>query len=233
MAMQKYCVIGLGYFGLNLCLYLADQGAEVIAVDINPDRVSLIKDKVSMAVEVDSTDAKALKSLGINDMDAVIVAIGEGFEASIHTTAILQEIGVQRILARVISPVHERLLKLMKIEELLVPEAEAARHLANRLKIPGLIESFEIGNQYGIFEIKVPPQFVGQRLLDINLRKEYKLNLVTVKKIKKSAGLVTKGEASIEQEIKGILSPEYVFTNHDILILFGVENDIKNLIDRN
>ncbi|MFA6571191.1 MAG: TrkA family potassium uptake protein, partial [Bacteroidota bacterium] len=135
MTPKRFCVIGLGYFGQYLALKLSEAGAEVLAIDRDEDRVDAISDKITYAVTMDSTDAKTLHSLGLQDMDAVIVAIGEGFESSILTTAVLQEIGVKRILNRITSPIHERLLKLMSIDELLVPEAEAAAQLANRLMI--------------------------------------------------------------------------------------------------
>jgi len=226
---NKFCVIGLGYFGLNLALNLAEEGAEVLAIDIREERTDLLQDKVSLAVTMDSTDIKAIQSLGVKDMDAVIVAIGEGFEASINTTAILQEIGCKRIIVRAISPVHERLLKLMNIHELLVPEAEAAEHLASRLLLPGLIESFEINRDYSIFEIKVPKSFVAKSLLEINLRTEYNMNLVTVKRIVKVRGLLTKGEKEMV-EVIGVPTPQYKFTPDDILVLFGKESDFRNLL---
>jgi trk system potassium uptake protein TrkA len=230
MANDKFCIIGLGYFGLNLALNLADDGAEVLAIDISEERVDLLQDRVSLAVTMDSTDLKAIKSLGVKDMDAVIVAIGEGFEASINTTAILQELGCKRIIVRAISPVHERLLRLMNIQELLVPEAEAAEHLASRLLLPGLLESYEINRDYSIFEIKVPKRFVAQTLLSINLRTTYNINLVTVKRIVKSRGLLTKGEKEVVDVI-GVPSPTYIFHPEDILVLFGKEADFMKILE--
>ena len=131
MAVKKFCVIGLGYFGLNLALRLSESGAEVLAIDIDQEKVNLIADRVTHAVCMDTTDLTTLKSMGIEEMDAAIVAIGEGFESSLMTSALLQEIGVKNIYNRVISSVHERLLKLMGISHLLVPEADAAAKLAN------------------------------------------------------------------------------------------------------
>lgn len=229
MATKKFCIIGLGYFGLNLALSLTEDGHEVMAIDLNEDRVELLQDKVSFAIAMDSTDERAMRSQGLKDMDAVVVAIGEGFEASINTTAILQEIGVKKILVRVISPIHERLLKLMNISELLVPEAEAAAHLSNRLSIPGLLQSYEINREYGVYEIQIPDRLIGIRLIEINLRHDYNLNLVTVKQIVKKSGLITKGEKEVV-EVIGVPTPDYIFKENDILILFGKEKDFMNFI---
>jgi trk system potassium uptake protein len=229
MSQKKFCIIGLGYFGLNLARFLSDEGAEVLAIDKDHTRVELISDKVSLAVQMDSTDAKALQSFGIKDMDAIIVAIGESFEASINTIAVIQEIGVKRLLARVVSPIHERLLKLMNITELLYPEEEAAGHLTHRLLIPGLIESFEISSEFGVFEIKTPKQYVNKSLIESNLRLHYKLNLVTVKRLTVKKVMLGR-ELSEKYEVIGVVSPEYIFQEDDIMVLFGKEKDFKNML---
>lgn len=231
MIRKKFAVIGLGYFGLNLALRLSEQGAEVLAIDIDITKVELIADRVAHAVTLDSTDKNALINQGVNEMDVVIVAIGEGFESSITTTAILQEIGVKEILNRVMSPIHERLVKLMNINHLLVPEAEAAAHLAKRLMYSQLIETYEISKAHSIYEIDVPDDLIGKKLIDINLRDQYNLNLVTVKRITKNSGLITKGEMAEEISI-GVPKPDYVFQKNDILVLFGEEKYFRNFIEK-
>ncbi len=228
MAVKKFCIIGLGYFGANLALDLTDEGAEVIAIDIEVEKVAPLKDKVTMAVQADATDVKALRSLGVDDVDAVIVAIGEGFESSITTTAALQEIGVKKIINRVISPVQERLLKLMGIEELIVPEAYAAGKMAERLMIPGLIESFEITKEYGIFEVKVPAYLIGKTLSDVELRQKYDLNLVTIKRKAVSKSIFSSKEEYI---VTGVPEPTLIFEENDILVLFGKEKNFIKLLD--
>ncbi len=94
----KFCVIGLGYFGYHISIYLTEMGAEVIAIDNREEIIENIKDKVELALVMDASDSKALKNLDISDVDAVIVAIGEDFEASINTIATLQEIGIKKII---------------------------------------------------------------------------------------------------------------------------------------
>ncbi|MFP4528058.1 MAG: potassium channel family protein [Candidatus Kapaibacterium sp.] len=231
MAIKKFCVIGLGHFGLNLALRLTEEGGEVIAIDKDQDRVDLVSESVVYAVRMDSTDQRALRSLDVQDMDAVIVAIGEGFEDSIMTTAALQEIGVKKIINRITSPVHERLLRLMGIEELLVPEAEAASHLANRLLMPGIIESFELTKDYGIYEIEAPDKFVGKKLIDLDLRSKYRINVVTIKRIVRKKGFLSLGETS-ETEITGVPDPKEEIKEKDILVLFGREENIRALINK-
>ncbi|MDQ1267152.1 MAG: trk/ktr system potassium uptake protein [Bacteroidota bacterium] len=230
MINKKFCVIGLGYFGMNLSLRLTEAGADVLAIDKDPARVEDLSDKVAYAVSCDSTDERVMRSLGVSDMDAVIVAIGEGFESSILTTAMLQQIGVKKIYNRVTSPTHERLLKLMNVEEMLLPEAEAAAHLANRIMIPGIIESFEISKRYGVFEIKAPKEFINKTIIEINLRQQYSLNLVTIKRMLKKGGMLTLG-AKEEFEAVGVPTPDTEIREDDVLVLFGEEKNVKLLLE--
>ena len=230
MATKKFCVIGLGYFGLNLALRLAEAGAEVIAIDNRPEAVEKVSAAVTLGVCLNATDSTALKNLGLDSMDAVIVAIGEGFESSIMTTAHLQELGIKKIYNHVTSPVHERLLKLMNIDELLVPEEEAAAHLANRLMLPGLLEVFKISNEYGIYEIKTPEQFIGKSLVELNLRQNYSLNLITIKTETAAKKLLTLGQKE-KYVIQGVPTPDTKIQKNDILVLFGVEKKVKELLE--
>ncbi|MDD3125414.1 MAG: TrkA family potassium uptake protein [Candidatus Kapabacteria bacterium] len=231
MAQKKFAIIGLGYFGMNLATFLSKEGAEVLVIDIDPNRVDMISEEVTHAVCMDSTDERALKSLGLKEMDAVVVAIGEKFESSITTTALLQEIGVKKIYNRVISPIHERLLNLMGVDELLVPEAEAAGHLASRLMLAGILSSFELAEDYGIFEIPAPPAFVGKTLMETNLRQLYNLNLVTLKRQKKRGGLRTLGKQD-KLMVLGVPSPDLSIIEGDIMVIFGKEKDLKYLLEQ-
>ncbi|MGB9771535.1 MAG: potassium channel family protein [Candidatus Kapaibacteriota bacterium] len=227
---KKFCVIGLGYFGFNLALRLSELGAEVLAIDNHQEVVDRISEKVAHAVCMNATDERALRSLGLKDMDAVIVAIGEGFESSVLTTAILQEIGVKKIYNRVTSPIHERILRLMNVTEILLPEAEAAEQLANRLMIPGVLNYYLITEEYGIFEIETPEMFHNKTLAQIQLRNKYNLNLITLKRLKKSRGLLSRGEHA-EFEVVGVPTADLVLSEGTIMVLFGKEEDVKNLLN--
>lgn len=228
MATKKFCVIGLGYFGSNLAIKLTEMGAETIAIDINMEKVEEIAEKVTVAIQLDATDKNALMAQGIKDFDAVIVAIGEGFESSITTTAILQEIGVKNIYNRIISPLHHRLLTLMGIKNILLPEAEAADHLARQLITPGLIDTFPLSKKHSIFVVKVPNRFVGVSVIDSKIRADYNLNVVTIKKPKIIDGQIQQDIS--EAESIGVPLPTYVFQENDILVLFGTEEDFQKFI---
>jgi trk system potassium uptake protein TrkA len=223
MATKKFCIIGLGYFGSNLAIKLTESGAEVLAIDIDMDKIESISDKVTVAIQLDATDKTALMAQGLKDFEAVIVAIGEGFESSITTTAILQEIGVKLIYNRIISPLHERLLTLMGIHNLLVPEAEAAEHLAKQLITPGLIDTFPLSKKHSIFIVNIPRKFIGLSVIDSKIRPDYNLNLVTIKKYHENTSDVK--QSILDTESIGVPMPTYIFQDNDILVLFGTEED--------
>jgi trk system potassium uptake protein len=230
MKSLKYCVIGLGYFGYNLAIGLSEAGAEVLAIDNHQEKIDEISEKVTHAVCMDSVDKKTLLSLGIDEMDAVIIAIGGDFESSLLTTAYLQDMGIKKIYSRITSKVHERILKLMNVHEILVPEADAAEQLKNRLILPGLIESYKISKEYGVFEIPVPKKFIGKTILEASIREEYNLNIVTIKRIKRKISLPGL-KSDDETKAIGVPKPDEKFEEGDILALFGRDKDIKNLIE--
>lgn len=228
---KKFAVIGLGHFGLNLSKDLMNRNTEVLAIDIREERVELLRDTAAHAIVADTKDINVLKSLGLLEMDAVIVAIGEDFESSLLTTAHLQEIGVKNIVNRVVSPVHEKLLNLMKIEDLILPESDSAEQLAKRLTITGVLESLELNEEYSIVEVKVPNKFIGKTLTEIDLRKIYKVNLVTIIRRQETRKFLTLGQKQDKQEVLGVPTSSMMFSTDDILVVFGKEKDIASLTE--
>lgn len=225
---MKFCIIGLGYFGQNLALTLSRSRIEVLAVDLLAAKVDAVKDDVSHAVIADTSQLDALARLPLSDMDAVIVAIGEGFEASILTVANLQECGVKRIIARVINPIQEKLLRLMKIQELITPEAESAQRMAQSL-VRGVLNSLDLTGGFIIVEAKSPEWLVGRSLEEAGLRKNYKINLVTVKK--PSAPQSRVFERKSAHELIGVPPADYRFAADDILVLFGEESRVHAFLN--
>jgi trk system potassium uptake protein TrkA len=217
---MKFCVIGLGQFGEHLAVELQKEGHEVLALDHQGDRVEAIKDAVSLAARMDASDVKALQGMGLKDMDAVIVSIGEDFAASLMITAHLQKMGVPQIYCRVINEVHDHLLNLMEVKEKIRPEAMAARQLAKRLGISRATRHFGLENGFAIVELPVPKFFLGKKLSELDMRGKYGFNLITVKRLDSGKD----GAA----EVLGVPSPEFTFSEHDLMILFGRESAIQS-----
>ncbi len=131
--MRNFVIIGLGEFGFSVAKTLADLGADVIAIDENPERVKLIDGLVTKAITLDATNEKAIKSIGIANVDVAIISIGKKLEASILVALILKEMGIKRIIAKAINEIQGRLLAKVGADEIVYPEIESGKRIANSL----------------------------------------------------------------------------------------------------
>lgn len=235
---MKYCVIGLGVFGRHLCLHLASLGAEVLAIDCREENVAAVKDIVDAAIEIDYTDPTPFSRYPISEMDAVFIAIGDNFEASMTLTMRMQELGAKKIVCRVLSPMHERLLKLLKIDRLVVPEEFAARGLAHSMMMRGVVDGYDLGDGYVVIEAKVPAGIVGKTLQDIALKfRKYSTLLVTVKRVESHpimGKILMAQEDKLEEAARhtlGVPKLDVKFERKDILVLFGAEKNVAKFLD--
>ncbi|GIV41973.1 MAG: potassium transporter Trk [Vicingaceae bacterium] len=226
----KYAVIGLGLFGTAIAKKLAKKGAEVLAIDNNEDHIDEIKDEVAYAVCLDATDKKALKSQNIEDYDAVVVAIGENFEALLLCVVYLQELNIKRIIARA-NGIHQRkILEKIGIKEILSPEDEVGNVVAERLLNPNLLSVLQFPDNYEIAELQAPENIINRSLKDINLEKKYNLKLIT---IKRSYEVEKDGEIVYDQHIIGMTTPETTIYDKDTIVIFGKEEDIQKFLEIN
>ncbi len=225
---KKVAVIGIGNFGAHLAVTLAKQGAEVLAIDSSMDRLEDVKDKVTYTVRLDSTEEKALREQGLTELDAVIVAIGDDFEATLLTIVALQNIGVKRIIARATTKTHERILRHLGIEEVISPAVEAAERLADSLMYRGVIDSLELSSDYSIVEVSAPEAFIGKSLGELQLRETFDVNLITIKRIEQEPRLLGLRSRTVEK-ILGIPTPDMVVQRGDVLVLFAAKPAISKM----
>lgn len=225
---MRFCIIGLGSFGTHLTRQLSREGHEVVAVDNDPAHISQLKDEIEFLIQADCTDLNAFHEIPIDACDAVIIAIGEDFEASLSIASHVQQLGAKRIISRIINPLHGRLLKLLKIDELIIPEAMAAAWMAKSLKTPDLRNSLELGGGYEIAQIVVPPGMVGKTLQQASLRDRYELNLITIGKSRCASSSAASQQAI--QKPLGIPQPDRSFESDDILVLFGKAQDVRRMM---
>lgn len=143
---MRYLIIGLGIYGSNLARDLTDMGHEVIGADIRSANVEAVKDYISTAYILDSTDEPSLAALPLKNVDLVIVAIGENFGASVKTVALLRKLGIRKIYARAIDELHQSILEGLKVERILTPEQRAAHDLVNEMELSSQVASLRIGH---------------------------------------------------------------------------------------
>ncbi|MDQ3049684.1 MAG: TrkA family potassium uptake protein [Bacteroidota bacterium] len=230
MSQYKFAVIGLGQFGNAIARTLALRGAEVLAIDTSEDHIEDIKDEVSYAVCMDATDIKALRSQNMQDMDAVVVAIGEDFEALMLCVVQLMELKVTRLMARANGKHQRQILEKIGVKEILSPENDVGLAVAERLLNPNILTSLLLPDNYEIVEIKTPRTMANRTLGDINLRMKYNLNLIT---LKRETETVHKGESIKECHILGVPNSETVLIESDTIIVFGLVRDIERFIEIN
>ncbi len=221
---MKFAIIGLGYFGSALVREIAEAGHEVIAIDTDPAHLREVQDITALAAEADGTDLEALKQLGVGEVDTAIVAIGEGFEASLMITAHCQSLGVKNVHTRVINEVHSHLLGLMKVTGTIRAERMAAAYFARQLTNEAVRRYFGLDADHGIVELEIPSALVGKTLLETELRAKYGLNVVTIRRPHPQD--YSFDQADEQVSILGTPDPETRIEAGDRLIIFGKLKDI-------
>ena len=222
--MSKYAVIGLGTFGNAIARKLSERGAEVMALDNDPAHIEAIKDEVAYAVTMDTTDIRALQSQAMQEMEAVVVAIGENFEALMLTVVYLKELNVKRIIARAGGKQQRMILEKLGVEEILSPEDEVGTVVAERLLNPNILSFLQLPDDYEIVEIKPPKGIVNKTLEFMGLRDKYKLTVIT---IKREFEEIKDGKPVIEVHTLGVPSSDTIIRESDTLMVFGRVNDIE------
>jgi trk system potassium uptake protein TrkA len=223
--MNRFAVIGLGRFGQKLAIALAMSGAEVIAIDRNREEIELIRDQVSLAVRLDSTDEDALKAQGVDKCDVAIIGIGqEGFESAILTVVNLRQLGVKKILARAESLVAGEVFSKVGATDVIYPEIESAQRWAYKLIAPQIGEKIDFAPGYSLARVKAPPSFDGKTVMDLQLRQKYGVNLVAIKRDEHN-----KKKKSDSAKIINVPMPSTVVYENDILMVAGSDADLANL----
>ena len=228
--MKRILIIGMGQLGSELAKALHEKGAEVIAVDRNIDLVENIKESVTSAVCIDSTDAEALASLNIDRIDAAIVAMAENQQASILTTALLKEMGVETIIARKSDSLHGKILEKVGASRLLSPEIDIADQLARNLISPGLLEHIALPDGHTIFQVEAKEEFFNKTLIELDFRRNYKLLIVGIQR--KKTLITDSGEITSEIESISLPSATEAIKKDDILILVGMKKDIEKFLEK-
>lgn len=182
MGKNQFAVIGIGQFGEAIAKSLSRQGAEVMAIDINEERIEYISREVTYAVAKDATEKKALQSQNIDSFDAVVVAIGDNFEQLLLCAFNLIELDVNRIIVRAKGQASKTILEKLGLKEIFSPEVEVGELVAERLLNPGILSYLQLPDNYRIAELRPPKQTIGQTLESLNLRDAYNLSLITIKK---------------------------------------------------
>ncbi len=216
---KRFCVIGLGNFGHHMARALFEQGHEVVGIDVGQHRVQQAKDECSYAVVGDASDKEFLASQGVAEMEAVIVSTGDRSHLSTLITLFLKELEVRRILVKAVSEDHGRILQKVGADKVIYPDRDISDKLAMSLTSPNVLEYIPLAEDYSITEAAAPEHFIGSTLMDLDLRKKCRVNVVAIKDV-------------ISDQFVVVPPADYVIKDSDLLILIGKTEDVESLLNK-
>ncbi len=229
MAKEKaFAVIGLGSFGRKVCEVITEQGGRVIAIDNDAGLIDRIKDSVTQAVLLDSTDVDSLTNAPFDDVDVAIVAIGDNIASSILTTALLKRIGVPYILARAISELHEQVLRQIGADEIVNIEIDQGNRIGRKLMSPEVLDRILVSESVSVAEVYPPKSFVGKSLSKLNLRERLSVNVIAITRTTLS---IDETGNSVRNEQVLFPGGEDIIEENDVLLVVGKNEDIDALRD--
>lgn len=178
---KSILLIGLGRFGIHIAQELSRRGCELLAVDLNEEKVNAALPWATQAQIGDSRSREFLSSLGIRNFDSCIVAIGEDFQSSLETTDLLRELGARKIIARASTDTQEKFLLRIGADEVVFPEKQLASWTAIRCASENVLDFFELGDGYSVYELSAPEDWSGKTVGQLDIRKKYGLTILGVR----------------------------------------------------
>lgn len=215
--MRDIAVIGLGKFGLSVAINYSRRGGNVLAIDKDENKIQDVADIVTYAVKANVTDADVMKKLGIEKMDAVIVALTDSLEASVMATILAKEMGVPYVLVKAQNEIHAKVLEKVGADKIIFPEKEMGMRIARNMAANSMADIVELGNDYSIVEAEVPEKWIGRNLIELNPRKKFGFNVIAKK--------MGKGHGNIEANI----DPDSRFERGEHIIVIGRNEDLDNM----
>jgi len=211
MSIKQYAVIGLGRFGTSVARRLHEDGQEVLGIDLVEEKVEAAEGYVTDAVIADSTEEKALTSLGITDFDCVIVAIGNDIQSSILTVVLLKKLGIPKIIAKALGKRHGQVLEAIGADWVIYPERDMGERVANQLLSPKLLNYIELSKNYNIEETTIPLRMAGKNLKELDIRAKFNVSIIAI---------VRNDDIIVSPSPEELLQPE------DLLVTIGSRKDL-------
>lgn len=209
--MKQFIIIGIGKFGESIATNLYKMGHDVLAVDIDEERVQHIANKVTHAVQADATEEGTLEALGVKHFDGAVVTIGESVQASILITLLCKELGIRHVLVKAQNELHAKVLYKIGADRVVFPERDMGLRVAHSLVSTSFLDYIELTPDYSIVELKAAKDWQGKSLKDLNIRAEYGINIMAIK-----------------QDDKVVVSPaaDDTIQRDDVLVVIGKARDI-------
>ena len=180
--MKSVLVIGAGQFGTHIAQRMEELRCEVMVVDINEDCINDILPYVTDAKIGDGTNEEFLRTLGIDNFDVCFVTLGRHFQTSLETTSLLSELGAKKVISRATNDVQMKFLLRNGADEVVYPEKQMAHRIATKYASDNILDLFHLEKEYYIYELEVPKDWYGKTIVQIDIRKKFNINLLTIKR---------------------------------------------------
>ena len=210
--MKQILIIGLGRFGLHIAKKLQEVHIQVLGVDSNEERVKVALPYVTNAEIGDATNQKFLGSLGVANFDVCIVAIGNDFLASLETTSYLKELGAKKVVARAARDLEENFLLRNGADAVVYPEKSMGNLTAIQWSSENVLDYIQVSKDFAVFEIEMPKDWAGKSIGEIDVRKNFKVNIIAVKS---------------KDAVNVSLDSDYRFSEGESLYIIGKDKDIQ------
>lgn len=213
--MKSILIIGLGRFGRHMAKKFSEQNNDIMAIDINEERINNVLSVVTNALIGDATNEQFMETIGVRDFDLCVVAIGDNFQSSLETTALLKDLGAKFVLARASRDVHAKFLLRNGADDVIYTEKETAERLAVKYGSDNIFNYIELNDEYSIYEIAVPSSWLNKSILKVNVRSKYGISILATKQ---------------GNNIYPLPKPEHVFTDSESLMILGKNEDVSRFI---
>jgi trk system potassium uptake protein len=210
---HTYTVVGLGVFGSTIALELSRLGNDVIGIDLNPNLVSDIADRITQAVIADARDEKVLRDLGVHECDGVVIAIGEDIEANILATLIVKSMPKPKVWAKALNPNHHKILEKLGSDHIVHPEHEMGLRLARSMVYPEVMDYISLGHDQFTVEVRASERLAGQNMDALHLE-ENDLRCLLIKHL---------------NEVMLPPPRQYTFELNDKILLFGTLGNLRKI----
>ena len=217
---MNYLIIGLGNFGVALATRLTTMGHDVTGIDADMRIVEEYKSQITTTMCVNIIDQVSIKALPLDDIDAVIVSLGNHIGESIVIVSLLKQAGVKNIIARAVNPMHRTILETIGVNEVIVPEQLTADIWAYSAEAEKIKYVYPVDNNYQIIECQIPSILEGQSLANANIEETFGIKLIAIKRRRNQTNFL--GSRTLEYEaINTYESGEFRFAADDHIVIYG------------
>lgn len=215
---KQYIIFGIGRFGSALAKKLCELGHEVLAVDSSEDRVAAIAPYVTNAIQVAASDEETMRSLGIRNFDAAVVAIGDDLHHSIIMTIMCKEMGAKYLIAKASDAMHAKVLLKLGVDRVVFPERDMGERIAHSLVNPHVLDLINLQQDYQIAYITCPGDWVNRSVKQVDVRKRFNVSVLAIYR---------------QDDILMDLRAETVFLHGDSLLVLGHRDNIERVEELN